>query len=75
MYKELTGLEGTLDTEFGTMIPAEQIRLFTRSMEAKLDIVEGGTHYFSATHPEIVNEAILNMVERYNGTKSMILTR
>ncbi|KAL4900757.1 hypothetical protein BDW74DRAFT_182343 [Aspergillus multicolor] len=60
-------LQGTLDTEFGTTVPAEQIRLFTRSPEAKLEVVQGGTHYLSATHPEIVNAAILDMVGKYSG--------
>ncbi|KKK25660.1 putative alpha/beta hydrolase [Aspergillus rambellii] len=60
-------LQGTEDTPFGKTVPAEQIKLFTRSKEAKLQMIEGGAHYLNATHPEPVNGAILEMVQKYAG--------
>ncbi|KAL2813753.1 Alpha/Beta hydrolase protein [Aspergillus cavernicola] len=62
-------LQGTEDTPFGTIVPAEQILLFTRSKEASLEMVAGGAHYLNATHPGPVNEALLRMVEKYGGTE------
>ncbi|KAL2851180.1 Alpha/Beta hydrolase protein [Aspergillus pseudoustus] len=58
-------LQGTKDTPFGITVPSEQIRLFTRSIEAKLQMVEEGAHYLNATHPEAVNSALLQMVQKY----------
>ncbi|KAL4907741.1 hypothetical protein BDW74DRAFT_175521 [Aspergillus multicolor] len=58
-------LQGTDDTPFATTVQPEQIRLFTQSKEAKLEIIEGGAHYLNATHPEKVNETILAMVRKY----------
>ncbi|KAL4787725.1 Alpha/Beta hydrolase protein [Aspergillus varians] len=58
-------LQGTDDTPFGTTVPKEQIKLFTSSKDARLQMVEGGTHYLNATHPEPVNRAILEMVQKY----------
>ncbi|KAL4979375.1 Alpha/Beta hydrolase protein [Aspergillus desertorum] len=57
-------LQGTDDTPFATRVPEEQIQLFTRSKEAKLEIVEGGAHYLNATHPKRVDEVILEMVKK-----------
>ncbi|RDW87074.1 alpha/beta fold hydrolase [Aspergillus mulundensis] len=58
-------LQGTDDTPFGSTVQPEQIRLFTRSKEAKLEIIEGGAHYLNATHPEKINQTILAMVRKY----------
>ncbi|KAL5045969.1 hypothetical protein BDW71DRAFT_183132 [Aspergillus fruticulosus] len=59
-------LQGTDDTPFATVVPGEQIQLFTRSKEAKLEIVEEGAHYLNATHPKRVDEVILEMVKKYD---------
>lgn len=61
----LTENQGTEDAPFGTTIPAEQIKLFTSSKDAKLTIVPGGGHYLNATSPTEVNAAILDMVSKY----------
>lgn len=66
----LTKKQGTEDAPFGTTIPAEQIKLFTGSQEAKLTIVPGGGHYLNATSPEEVNAAILEMVSKYGGVSN-----
>ncbi|KAJ5866343.1 hypothetical protein N7534_000896 [Penicillium rubens] len=59
-------LQGTEDTPFGTIVPAEHIKRFTSSVEAKLVMIEGGAHYLNATNPKEVNEALLEMVTKYN---------
>ncbi|EAW12077.1 alpha/beta fold hydrolase [Aspergillus clavatus NRRL 1] len=58
-------LQGTEDTPFGQTVPAEQIQLFTSSIEAKLTMVEGGAHYLNATNPREVNAALLELVNKY----------
>lgn len=50
---------------FGTVIPKEHIKLFTSSVEARLNFVEGGGHYLNATSPHEVEDAILEMVSKY----------
>ncbi|ORY57801.1 putative alpha/beta hydrolase [Pseudomassariella vexata] len=57
-------LAGTDDPVYGTIIPAEQIKLFTSSKDTKLDIIQGGAHYLNATHPREVNSALLDMVKK-----------
>ncbi|KAJ9148533.1 Dihydrolipoyllysine-residue acetyltransferase component of acetoin cleaving system [Pleurostoma richardsiae] len=58
-------LQGTKDVPYGTTIPAEQIKLFTSSKEAKLKFLEGGGHYLNATNPADVEEAMLEMAKKY----------
>ncbi|KAE8353681.1 Alpha/Beta hydrolase protein [Aspergillus coremiiformis] len=58
-------LQGTDDAPYGTVVPVEQIKLFTSSKETKLIIVEGGAHYLNATNPTEVNDALLKMVTKY----------
>lgn len=58
-------VQGTDDTPFGTTVAKEQINRFTRSREARLQMVEGGCHYLNATHPEPVNRAMLDMVQKH----------
>jgi microsomal epoxide hydrolase len=57
--------QGTEDTPFGKTVPAEQIKLFSSSPEAKLVMIEGGAHYLNATNPKEVNAALLEMVNKY----------
>jgi microsomal epoxide hydrolase len=49
-------------------VPAEHIKRFTSSVDAKLVMIEGGAHYLNATNPKEVNEALLEMVKKYNAT-------
>ncbi|KAG2412487.1 hypothetical protein HFD88_010044 [Aspergillus terreus] len=58
-------LHGTEDTVYSTQVAAEQIQLFVRSREAKLVPIEGGAHYLNATNPGQVNQALLEMVNKY----------
>ncbi|KAK2780673.1 hypothetical protein FQN53_001050 [Emmonsiellopsis sp. PD_33] len=58
-------LQGTNDGPYGTTFPGEQIKLFTGSREAKLIVVEGGAHYLNATNPTEVNDALVDLVNKY----------
>jgi microsomal epoxide hydrolase len=49
-------------------VPPEHIKSFTSSVDAKLVMIEGGAHYLNATNPKEVNEALLEMVKKYNAT-------
>lgn len=57
--------KGTEDAPYGQTVPAEQIKLFTSSKEAKLTMVQGGAHYLNATSPTEVDDALLEMVNEY----------
>ncbi|KAF9886705.1 hypothetical protein FE257_011219 [Aspergillus nanangensis] len=58
-------LQGTDDAVFGKIVPEEQLQLLTRSKEVKLVMIDGGAHYLNATNPTEVNEALLEMVNKY----------
>ncbi|KAK4222909.1 1H-3-hydroxy-4-oxoquinaldine 2,4-dioxygenase-like protein [Podospora fimiseda] len=58
-------LQGPQDPVFGLKLAQEQIKLFTGSVEARLTIVEGASHYLNATKPEAVEDALLEMIGRY----------
>ncbi|KAF2143547.1 uncharacterized protein K452DRAFT_224678 [Aplosporella prunicola CBS 121167] len=59
-------LQGTKDVPFGTELPKEHIKLFTRSPEARLEFIEGGNHYLNATHPKEVESFLVEMVRKYH---------
>lgn len=42
----------------------EEIKLFT-NCDAKLQVVEGGQHFLSFSHPEIVDSALLQFVKKH----------
>ncbi|KAL4797916.1 Alpha/Beta hydrolase protein [Aspergillus venezuelensis] len=58
-------LHGTADVVYSVANAQEEIAMFTRSSDAKLKLVEGGAHFLSCTHPEAVNKALLEFVEKY----------
>lgn len=57
-------LQGTKDVPYGTIVPGEQIKLFTSSPSAELSFVENGGHYLNATNPEEVARAMLKMISQ-----------
>lgn len=59
-------LHGTDDAAYGTANAKEEIRLFVNSANAQLQVVEGGQHYLSASHPDIVDKALLDFVKKYS---------
>ncbi|KAJ3743116.1 putative alpha/beta hydrolase [Lentinula detonsa] len=58
-------LQGTQDIPYGLALASEQIRLFTSSEEAKLEIVEGGSHYLNTSNPIEVGDALQALVKEY----------
>lgn len=44
----------------------EEISMFTRSMDVKLQIVEGGQHFLSASKPDKVNDAVLVFIKQHS---------
>jgi hypothetical protein len=49
---------------FPTPVAEEHIKLFTSSVEAKLTLVKGGSHYLNVTSPNEVEEAVLDMIKK-----------
>lgn len=42
------------------------MRLFTNSPNAKLEVIEGGQHFLSASNPKEVNEFVVRFVKEYS---------
>ncbi len=59
-------LHGTADQVYSVANAEEEIRLFTRAPEARLEIVEGGQHFLSASNPAEVDSAALEFVRRWS---------
>ncbi len=57
--------QGVNDPVYSSTIQKEHIALFTSSKEAKIDFLEGGAHFLSASHPNEVEAALLDMVTKY----------
>ncbi|MEU6112980.1 alpha/beta hydrolase [Streptomyces sp. NPDC047117] len=58
-------LHGTADQVYSVANAQEEIRMFTRSPEARLEVIEGGQHFLSASHPAEVNSAAIDFVKRW----------
>ena len=58
-------MQGTADRVYSVANAQEEIKLFTNSREAELRVVEGGQHFLSATHPDVVNEATSDFIKRW----------
>ncbi|CZT15387.1 related to alpha/beta hydrolase [Ramularia collo-cygni] len=58
-------LHGTRDAVYSVRNAQEEIKLFGNSYEAKLKVVDGGQHFLSFSHPGEVEEALVEMVEKY----------
>ena len=59
-------LHGTKDAAYSVKNAQEEIKLFVNSPDARLQIVEDGQHYLSASHPEIVDKAVIDFVKKYS---------
>ncbi|OJJ07835.1 hypothetical protein ASPVEDRAFT_47039 [Aspergillus versicolor CBS 583.65] len=59
-------IQGTEDTIYTLANAAEEISLFTRSPDARLVVVDGGTHFLNGTHPEAVGRDVLEFVNTFN---------
>jgi hypothetical protein len=47
-------------------LPKDEIKLFTASVDAKLDIIDGGAHYLSASNPKEVDEKLIAFIKKYH---------
>lgn len=62
-------LHGTADIVYSVANAKEEIKLFVNSSEPILQVVEGGQHYLSYSHPREINSAVLEFVTKH-GRKS-----
>ena len=63
-------LHGTRDAVYSVANAEEEIKLFVNSPEAKLVTVKDGQHFLSASHPEEVDNALIDFVGKWhNKTK------
>ncbi|MEU4202126.1 alpha/beta hydrolase [Streptomyces sp. NPDC039022] len=58
-------LHGTADQVYSVANAHEEIRMFTRSPEARVEIIEGGQHFLSASNPAEVDSAAIDFVKRW----------
>ncbi|MDT0541247.1 MULTISPECIES: alpha/beta hydrolase [Streptomyces] len=58
-------LHGTADQVYSVPNAQEEIRMFTRSPEARLEIIENGQHFLSASHPAEVGSAAIEFLKRW----------
>ncbi|MCJ1372442.1 hypothetical protein MMC20_003666 [Loxospora ochrophaea] len=58
--------DGTSDAVYSVANAEEEIKMFTGSPEAKLVTVEDGQHFLSASHPEMVDEALVEFVTKWH---------
>ncbi|WP_338595608.1 alpha/beta hydrolase [Saccharopolyspora sp. SCSIO 74807] len=58
-------LHGTADQVYSVPNAQEEIRMFTRSPEARLETVQGGQHFLSASNPTEVDAAAIEFVRRW----------
>ncbi|SMR64341.1 unnamed protein product [Zymoseptoria tritici ST99CH_3D1] len=58
-------LHGTDDAVYSVKNAEREIKLFTNSPDAKLQVVEGGKHFLSFSHPKEVDGALIQMAQKY----------
>lgn len=57
-------LHGTNDAAYSVPNAEEEIKLFVNSPDARLQVVEGGEHYLSSSHPEVVDKALMEFMQK-----------
>ncbi len=58
-------LQGTADQVYSVANAQDEITMFTGTEHAELRVVDGGQHFMSASHPDVVNEAAVEFVSRW----------
>ncbi|MEU7812058.1 alpha/beta hydrolase [Pseudonocardia sp. NPDC049154] len=58
-------LHGTADAVYSVPNAEEEIRMFVRSRDARLQVVDGGQHFLSASDAPAVNAATAEFIERW----------
>jgi pimeloyl-ACP methyl ester carboxylesterase len=56
-------MHGTSDQVYSVANAKEEIEMFTGSSNARLQVVEGGQHFLSASHPAEVNAATVELIK------------
>ena len=59
-------MHGTVDQVYSVKNAEEEIKMFVNSSNAKVQIVEGGQHFLSFSHPKEVDGAVLEFVGKYS---------
>ncbi|KAI4605511.1 hypothetical protein J4E81_006848 [Alternaria sp. BMP 2799] len=59
-------LHGTSDVVYSVANAKEEMKLFTNSPNAKLEVIEGGQHFLSASNPKEVYESVIRFVNEYS---------
>lgn len=57
---------GTRDAIYSVANAEEEIKLFVDSPDARLVVVDEGQRYLSASHPEVVGSALIELVREYS---------
>ena len=58
-------LQGTADRVYSVANAEDEIGRFTNSAKAELRIIDGGQHFMSASHPDVVNEATAEFIRSH----------
>lgn len=58
-------MHGTADRVYSAANAREEIELFVNSTHAELRVVDGGQHFLSASHPDAVNPAAVEFINRW----------
>lgn len=59
-------MHGTADQVYSVKNAEEEIQLFAGSRDARVQVVDGGAHFLSFSHPEAVDQAVLEFVGKYS---------
>lgn len=59
-------LHGTSDQVYSVANAEQEIKLLTRSREARLETISGGHHFLSASKPAEVNAAVLDFIGQWS---------
>lgn len=60
-------LHGTEDAVYSVANAKEEIEMFTIAASKELRVVEGGKHFLSFSHPQVVDGAVKEFVGRHGG--------
>ena len=57
-------LHGTDDVVYSVANAEQEIKMFVNALEANLFTVKGGAHFLSASHPQDVDNALIELIGR-----------
>jgi pimeloyl-ACP methyl ester carboxylesterase len=59
-------MHGTEDKVYSIANAEDEIKMFVGSPDAKLDVIQDGQHFLSASNPKEVDEATLDFIKKWN---------